>query len=142
MDVKREWFDKDYYALLGVASSAPEKEIQQAYRKLARELHPDANPGDNAAEERFKEISAAYDVIGDPETRSHYDEARRMGPAAMGGGSFGGGGPGGFNFDDGDMGDLNDLLGGMFGGGQFGGRGGPRPQTRPDHEPRRRRTVE
>lgn len=142
MDVKREWFDKDYYALLGVSPSAPEKEIQQAYRKLARELHPDANPGDNAAEERFKEISAAYDVIGNPETRSHYDEARRMGPASMGGGSFDGGGPGGFNFDVGDMGDLNDLLGGMFGGGQFGGRGGPRPQPGRDQEARLRLSFE
>ena len=89
MEVKREWFEKDYYAVLGVPSSASEKEIQQAYRKLARELHPDANPDNTAAEERFKEVAAAYDVVGDPETRSQYDEARAMGPA-MGGG---GGGP-------------------------------------------------
>lgn len=133
MDVKREWFDKDYYAVLGVSSSASEKEIQQAYRKLARELHPDANPGDTRAEERFKEVSAAYDVIGDPETRPQYDQARQMGPGAMGGGSFGAG-PGGFSFDTSDMGDLSDLLGGMFGGGPFGGHGGPRPQRGRDQE--------
>lgn len=137
MDVKREWFDKDYYAVLGVPSSASEKEIQQAYRKLARELHPDANPGDTAAEERFKEVSAAYDVIGDTETRAQYDQVRQMGPGGPGRGSFGGGaGPGGFGFDTGDLGDLSDLLGGMFGGNSpFGGRGGaPRPQRGRDQE--------
>ena len=125
MDVKREWFEKDYYAVLGVTSSASEKEIQQAYRKLARELHPDANPDNASAEERFKEVSAAYDVVGDPDTRSQYDQARAVGPA-MGGGGGGpfGGGPGGFTFDVGDMGDLSDLLGGMFGGGPGGGGGG------------------
>ena len=135
MDVKREWFEKDYYAVLGVSSSASEKEIQTAYRKLARELHPDANPGDTAAEERFKEVSAAYDVIGDAETREQYDQARAMGPG-MGGSPFGGaGGPGGFSFDVGDMGDLSDLLGGMFGGGAGPfGRGGPRPQRGRDQE--------
>jgi molecular chaperone DnaJ len=136
MDVKREWFDKDYYAVLGVASSASEKEIQQAYRKLARELHPDANPGDAAAEERFKEVSAAYDVIGDSETREQYDQARAMGPRSVGGDPFGGGGPGGFTFEASDLGDLSDLLGGMFGGGgsPFGGRAGPRPQQGRDQE--------
>ncbi len=134
MDVKREWFDKDYYAVLGVSPTASEKEIQTAYRKLARELHPDANPGDDAAEERFKEVSAAYDVIGDTDTRAQYDQARQMGPGAMGGGGFGGG-PGGFTFDVGDMGDLSDLLGGMFGGagGPFG-RGGARPARGRDQE--------
>ncbi len=134
MDVKREWFEKDYYAVLGVSASASEKEIQQAYRKLARELHPDANPGDTAAEERFKEVSAAYDVVGDPDTRNQYDQARQMGPG--GAGSFGGGPGGGFSFDASDMGDLSDLLGGMFGGGganPFGGRG-QRPQRGRDQE--------
>ncbi len=137
MDVKREWFEKDYYGVLGVSSTASEKEIQTAYRKLARELHPDANPGDTAAEERFKEVSAAYDVIGDAETRAQYDQARQMGPGMGGGGGFGGG-PGGFTFDVGDMGDLSDLLGGMFGGGGGGagpfGRGGPRPARGRDQE--------
>ncbi|MGI9621573.1 MAG: DnaJ C-terminal domain-containing protein [Acidimicrobiales bacterium] len=135
MDVKREWFEKDYYAVLGVASTASEKEIQNAYRKLARELHPDANPDDSAAEERFKEVSAAYDVVGDSETREQYDSARRVGPGAMGGNPFAGsggpGGAGGFTFDGGDIGDLSDLLGGMFGGAggsPFGAGGGQRPR--------------
>ena len=64
MAPQREWFEKDYYKVLGVAEAATPKEITRAYRKLARELHPDANPGDDAAEERFKEVSAAYDVVG------------------------------------------------------------------------------
>ncbi len=121
---QREWFEKNYYEILGVPEKASAKDIQKAYRKLARELHPDANPGDAAAEERFKEVSAAYDVLGDEDKRASYDEVRRMGPM---GGMFGGapgGGPGGFNvnFDD-----IGDLLGGLFGRGA--GRGGPR-QTR------------
>ena len=74
MEAKREWFEKDYYAVLGVPSTASDKEIQKAYRTLARELHPDKNPDDAAAEERFKEVSAAYDVIGDEETRKQYDQ--------------------------------------------------------------------
>ena len=110
---QREWFEKDYYNVLGVAENASEKEITKAYRKLARELHPDANPGDTAAEERFKEVSAAYDVIGDDEKRTSYDEVRRLGP--MAGAMGGSGGPnGGFNVD------IGDLLGGLFGRG--GGR--------------------
>ena len=89
-----------------------DKDITKAYRKLARELHPDKNPGDTAAEERFKDVSAAYDVVGDEEKRKRYDEVRRLGP--MAGGFGGGSGPGGFNvgFDD-----LSDLLGGFFGRG-------------------------
>ncbi len=135
MDAKREWFEKDYYAVLGVASSASEKDIQQAYRKLARELHPDANPGDSAAEERFKEVSAAYDVIGDPETRKQYDQARAMGAGPGGPGGGFGAGPGGFRFETSDMGDLNDLLGGMFGGGGSPfGRGRPAAHRGRDQE--------
>ena len=65
---------KDYYATLGVTKSASEKEIKQAFRKLARKLHPDVNPGDKAAEARFKEINEAYEVLGDPATRKKYDE--------------------------------------------------------------------
>lgn len=135
MDVKREWFEKDYYAVLGVSPDASEKEIQKAYRALARELHPDKNPDNPAAEERFKDVSAAYEVIGDPDTRKQYDEVRRMGPSAMRGGPagnpFGGQAPGGFTFDLGDLGDLGDLFGGRFGGGggRFSGAGraaGPR----------------
>ncbi|MBS1846646.1 MAG: molecular chaperone DnaJ [Actinobacteria bacterium] len=114
MAAEREWFEKDYYKILGVAETATPKEITKAYRKLARENHPDANPGDAGAEERFKEISAAYDVVGDAEKRGEYDEVRRLGPMA---GGFAGGGfpgaPGGIRFD-GDIGDLGDLFGGLF----------------------------
>ena len=89
---EREWFEKDYYKVLGVSDTASAKDITKAYRKLARDSHPDTHPGDAAAEERFKEISAAYDVLGDETKRREYDEVRRLGPAAAG---FGGGGPGG-----------------------------------------------
>ena len=65
MAPQREWLEKDYYAVLGVPSDADQKAVTKAYRALARKLHPDANPGDAAAEERFKEVSAAYDVVGD-----------------------------------------------------------------------------
>src|SRR3982750_1194715 len=65
---------KDYYTTLGVSKTASEKEIKQAYRKLARKLHPDVNPGDKAAESKFKEINEAYEVLGDPAKRKKYDE--------------------------------------------------------------------
>ena len=110
MAPQREWFEKDYYAILGVPKDASSRDITKAYRGLARKYHPDTNPGDTAAEERFKEISVAYDVLGDDTKRAEYDEARRMGP--MGG--FGSG-AGGFNFDVGGA-DLNDILSQMFGG--------------------------
>jgi len=113
---QREWFEKDYYAVLGVPKDAPAKDITKAYRKLARESHPDANPGDDAAEERFKGISAAYDVLGDAQKRKEYDEVRAMASSGVGG--FPGGG---VRF--GDVGDLDDVLGTFFGGGsRFGGR--------------------
>ena len=83
MAAQREWFEKDYYAVLGVSQTTSHKDITKAYRRLAREFHPDANPGNAQAEERFKEISAAYDVVGDETRRKEYDEVRRMGP--MGG---------------------------------------------------------
>jgi molecular chaperone DnaJ len=108
----REWFDKDYYKILGLSSSATDKEITRAYRKLAKELHPDTNPG---SEEKFKEISVAYDVLGDAAKRKEYDEVRRLGPAAAGFAGPGAG-PGGFNFQTGDLGDLGDIFGGLFGG--------------------------
>jgi molecular chaperone DnaJ len=135
MDAPREWFEKDYYEVLGVAADASPKEITKAYRKLARELHPDQNPGDSAAEERFKDVSAAYDVLGDETKRPEYDEVRRLGP--MAGGMPNGGGPGGFSFNVGDMqggGDISDLLGQMFGGGadRRAGRGGVGPQRGAD----------
>jgi molecular chaperone DnaJ len=131
MAPQREWFEKDYYRVLGVAESASAKEIKSAYRKLSREYHPDTNPGDAAAEERFKEVSSAYDVVGNAERRKEYDEVRRMGPAAAGfpGGA---GGPGGFQFQD--AGDLGDLLGGLFGRSGRGGRGGRGPHRGQDLE--------
>jgi molecular chaperone DnaJ len=109
----REWFDTDYYKALGLTSSATEKEITRAYRKLAKELHPDTHPG---SEEKFKEVSVAYDVLGDKDKRKEYDEIRRLG--ASGGfarGAGAGAAPGGFNFQSGDLGDLGDLFGGLFG---------------------------
>ena len=144
MAAQREWFEKDYYKVLGVAEKATAKEITRAYRKLARQFHPDANPGDDAAEERFKEVSAAYDVVGDEAKRKEYDEVRKLGPMGGFGGPGGGGGPGfgapgggSFNFDPGDLGDL---LGGLFGrrggGGGAGARQsrGPGPQRGADLE--------
>jgi molecular chaperone DnaJ len=108
---QREWFEKDYYKVLGVADSATESEIRRAYRKLAKENHPDTHPG---SEERFKEISSAYDVISDPAKRKQYDDVRRLGPGAGrspfgGAGAPGGaGGPGGtaFTFSADDIGGL------------------------------------
>ncbi len=110
MAAQRDWFEKDYYKVLGVVPTASDKEITRAYRKLAKEHHPDTNPG---SEERFKEISAAYDVLGDAEKRKEYDEVRTHGPI---GGGFGA--PGGGTFRMEDMGDLSDLFGGLFGGGR------------------------
>jgi molecular chaperone DnaJ len=115
--MEREWVEKDYYGVLGVSKDADQATITKTYRKLARQFHPDANPGDAKAEDRFKDISAAYDVIGDEAKRKEYDQVRAMGP--MGGFGGAGGGPGGFRFDPGGA-DIGDLLGGMFGGG--GGR--------------------
>jgi molecular chaperone DnaJ len=112
LTAQREWFEKDYYAVLGVSKEASDKEITKAYRRLARQYHPDANPGNTAAEEKFKDISAAYDVVGDASKRAEYDEVRRVGP--MGG--FGGGPRGGdMNFNVGGDG-LGDIFGQMFGG--------------------------
>lgn len=138
MAPQREWFEKDYYKVLGVPESAPQKDITRAYRKLARELHPDANPGDTAAEERFKEVAAAYDVVGDEAKRKEYDEVRKLGPmGGFGPGAGGFGGPGGpaggpgmgdFRFEESD---LSDLLGGLFGRRGRGGAGGPGPSRGP-----------
>jgi molecular chaperone DnaJ len=86
MTAQRDWFEKDYYATLGVEKTATAKEITKAYRKLARDLHPDKNPGNSVAEEKFKDVAAAYDVLGDDAKRAEYDEVRRLGPAGgMGG---------------------------------------------------------
>jgi len=135
MSAQREWFEKDYYQVLGVNADASPKEITKAYRKLARQLHPDQNPDDKVAEERFKEVSAAYDVLGDDEKRKEYDEVRRLGPMAGGPGGGPSGGPGGFSFNVGDMqgGDIGDLLGQMFGRSRSGRPGGGvGPQRGPD----------
>lgn len=130
----QDWFDKDFYAILGVSKDVSPAELKKAYRKLARKYHPDANPGDAAAESRFKEISEANAVLGDPEQRQEYDQMRAMGPGRA---RFtaGGGQPGGFDDVFGGMfgqgggrqrpsaagaGGFDDIFSGMFGGGGFG----------------------
>ena len=136
MPPQREWFEKDYYSVLGVPETATPKEIKSAYRKLSRKHHPDQNPDDKSAEERFKEISAAYDVVGDKAKRKEYDEVRKLGPMAGGFGGPGGPGPGGFSFTTDNLGDLGDLFGNLFGRGRRG-RGEPRgagPQRGQDLE--------
>src|SRR5262245_32688683 len=125
----KDWLEKDFYKVLGVSKTAEPDEIKKAYRKLARKYHPDSNAGDASAEAKFKEVSEAYDVVGDPKKRKEYDEARSL----FGSGGFrmpgGSGQGGGFNFDVGDLfnrggtgggggGGLGDILGGMFGGGR------------------------
>ncbi|HSA50887.1 MAG TPA: molecular chaperone DnaJ [Yinghuangia sp.] len=118
-----DWANKDFYKVLGVAKDASAADIKKAYRQLARANHPDSHPGDKAAEERFKAIAEAYDVIGDAEKRKQYDEMRSMFSGAGFGGGFGGTTGGGQPFDLGDFlgsqggGGFGDLFGGMFGGG-------------------------
>src|SRR3954470_21628085 len=121
---------KDPYKVLGVDKKASQDDIKKAYRKLARQYHPDHNAGDKSAEERFKEIQGAYDLIGDPDKRKQYDQ---------GGGIFGGaGGAGGF--DPGSIrqnfGGFGDILSDLFGGagGATGGRGRPQPERGRDLE--------
>jgi molecular chaperone DnaJ len=128
---------KDYYSVLGVSQGATADEIKKQYRKLAKKHHPDANKGDPKAAERFKEISEAYNVVGDAEKRKQYDEMRRLGAfggyadaargaGARGRGAAGGapyGAPGGPRFEDidvGGFGGLGDLFGSIFGGGRGG----------------------
>jgi molecular chaperone DnaJ len=158
----QDWFEKDFYAILGVPADADSAAIKKAYRKLARTLHPDQNPGDSASEKRFKEIGEAYAVLAAPEERKQYDAIRSMshggarftsaGPEGGGAGFedvfsnlFGGGGGRGgnvrFNTGRGGAGqpNLEDLLGGMFGpGGQqgYGGSGSTGPRRGEDIEAR------
>src|SRR5436190_1922690 len=112
------------YDTLGVKKGASRDEIKKAYRKLAREHHPDANPGDKAAEERFKEVQTAYDVLSDEKKRKEYD---RFGSTNGRGPSGPGAGPN-VNFGNVDFGDLGDIFGGIFGN-TAGGRGRGRPQA-------------
>lgn len=121
---------KDYYAILEVSKNATEKEIKAAYRKMARKYHPDVNPGDKAAELKFKDISEAYEVLSDPEKRKKYDAFGSEWEAAAAGQPGGGftyqpGGGINFDFDLGGA-DLGDLFGGLFGGAQRGAGGGGR----------------
>jgi molecular chaperone DnaJ len=143
---------KDFYSVLGVSSSASQDEIKKSYRKLAKKFHPDANAADPKAAERFKEISEANNVLGDPAKRKQYDEMRRLGAfdggfAGFGGGRSRAGSAGGFggrggeqtinfqDFDIGGLGGLGDLFSSMFGGGET------RQASRP-RGPERGQTVE
>jgi len=125
----KDYLEKDYYKVLGVPKDAPTADIKKAYRKLARQYHPDANKGDAKAEEKFKEISEAYDVLSDDKRRKEYDEARSLFGSGVRMPGSGGAGTGGYTFDLGDLfgtgtsggggagGRLGDFLGGVFGGG-------------------------
>lgn len=117
-----DWFEKDFYKVLGVSKTVTEAELKKVYRKLARQFHPDSNPGDAKAEAKFKEISEAYSVIGDPEQRKEYDEMRAAGPGPRF--NPGAGGRGGQGFPGGGQG-FEDVFSNLFGGGGFGGFGGP-----------------
>src|SRR5664280_3727807 len=123
----KDFIEKDYYKAIGVPKDAKPTDIKKAYRKLARQYHPDANKGEAKSEERFKEISEAYDVLSDEKRRKEYDEARALfGGFRAPGGARAGSPGGGFNFDLGDLfggagngggGGLGDIFGGLFGGG-------------------------
>jgi molecular chaperone DnaJ len=144
----KDWLEKDFYKVLGVSKTADADEIKKAYRKLARKYHPDSNSGDPSAEARFKDVSEAYDVVGDVKKRKEYDEARRLfgsGGFRMPGSSSSGQGGQGFGFDVGDLfnrsgsasgsgGGLGDILGGMFGGGRTTTTSTARPRRGADIE--------
>ena len=122
----------DPYKILGVDKKASQDEIKKAYRKLARRYHPDRNPGDTKSEERFKEVQAAYDVLGDADKRKQYDRGSLFGMG--GGGAAGGTGTTG-GFGAGDFGGFQDILSNLFGGGRGGtGPTGPRPERGRDLE--------
>ena len=131
-----DWATKDFYQILGVKKDATAAEIKKAYRKLARENHPDSNPDDSAKHDRFKQVAEAYDVVGDTKKRPEYDEIR----ASYASGGFGGGFPGGFGGGSTTTGggaqgfDLSDILGGMFGGGTGTRRARQQPRRGADIE--------
>jgi molecular chaperone DnaJ len=122
----------DFYQILGVPKNASQDDIKKAFRKLAREYHPDKHPGDKSAEDKFKEVSEAYETLSDPEKRKQYDELSRLGAFGPGAGGFRPGAGGYQGFDPRmfgqqgnvqfDVGDLGDILGNLFGGGMGGGR--------------------
>ena len=133
----QDWLEKDFYQILGVSKDVSDAELKKTYRKLARKYHPDSNPGDAAAEAKFKEISEAFSVLSDKEQRSEYDQIRAMGAGGarftaggqgagfedIFGGMFGGGGGRQYTFQQGAPGGYEDLFGGMFGGGARAPRG-------------------
>ncbi|MCF6376105.1 molecular chaperone DnaJ [Nocardioides KLBMP 9356] len=139
---RNDWATKDFYQVLGIASDASAADVKKAYRKLARENHPDSNPGDAAKHEKFKAVAEAYDVVGDEAKRKKYDEFRSLqsrggfGPGMGGGGGYAGGG--GFNLDDllreRGGGGLGDMFGDLFGGGQRTRSSQPRPRRGSDVE--------
>lgn len=114
---------RDYYEILGVAKNASADEIKKAYRKMAIQYHPDKNPGDKAAEDKFKEAAEAYEVLSNAEKKQRYDQYGHAGMGASGG--FGGGGAGGFSMDD-IFSNFGDVFGDVFGGGGGRSRGGRR----------------
>jgi molecular chaperone DnaJ len=116
---------RDYYEVLGVAKSADEQEIKKAYRKLAMKFHPDKNPGDKAAEEKFKEAAEAYDVLSSSEKKSKYDQFGHAGMGGAAGGGYGAGGFGGMNMED-IFSNFGDIFGSGFGGGGSRSSGGRR----------------
>ena len=122
---------RDCYEVLGLQKGASESEIKKAFRNLAKQYHPDANPGDKTAEERFKEVNEAYSILSDSEKRARYDQFGWAGvdPSAGGGADFGGFGGFGGGFDMGDI--FGDLFGGIFGGGGGGGGGSRRNANAP-----------
>ena len=133
---RADWAQKDFYAVLGVGKDASAADVKKAYRRLARDNHPDSNPGDSAKHEKFKSVAEAYDVVGDADKRGRYDEMRRLygngAPRGFGrGGGGGAGAGGGFNLDDllGDRARGGGGFGDMFGD-AFGGGGARRTQAR------------
>ena len=129
----------DYYDQLGVDRSASAAELKSAYRKLAKKYHPDVNPGDAAAEQKFKDVSEAYEVLKDDQSRAAYDQFGHAafeqggGPGGMGGGFGGQGGMGGMGGGFSGFGDIGDIFEEFFGGsGRAAGRGGQRRARRGD----------